>query len=423
MQPQIKLNALAVDTIISVDVTGGSNITLTASQSSNGILRFFGVLSVNVAVIVPLTHRQYTVINDTTGAFTLTVRTNAGTGVVVPQTDVRLVIADGVNVRAATSTTLTPPPSVLRDYMSGFECAVSSVFTSGDGIRIAPGQCANGGLNPNTDMITLSAPIDKAIGTWAQGSGVGGVDTATFKRSCTGGQGSFSGSVFTCTVAPTFGRFDIGDVLFYDGGVSVIASYGTASPLAGGTGTYNLQFSTSTLTARPVIVLSWYNVYVIKNPTTGVVDAVLSRSPTFNNVDASVRVTAGFSQGRWVGVALAREDLSRWRGFNQFGDIVILSNAVMTNLYLSNTITAGVPMFFGTAIPPNTDATIVINHSANAGIQLYQTTEFTPLLANNVPVVFTADSGTTIQLQSPTSGTITHRVTKLDISRAKRLNT
>jgi hypothetical protein len=112
-QPKIKTSALdPVDGRLSLSVAGGSNVTLTADQAANSILNFTGLLTGNINVVVPVGPKLYTVSNNTTGAFTLTVKT-AGTGVIVPQGETRNVIADGTNVVAITSTASTPTESMI----------------------------------------------------------------------------------------------------------------------------------------------------------------------------------------------------------------------------------------------------------------------------------------------------------------------
>jgi hypothetical protein len=118
-QPQIKINALAIHTILELSVAGGSNVTLTAAQANNGILRFTGLLTANINVIVPNGPRQYNVINNTTGAFTLTVKTLAGTGALIPQSGVLAVVADGTNVISADGPTAGGSPTYVQYNNSG----------------------------------------------------------------------------------------------------------------------------------------------------------------------------------------------------------------------------------------------------------------------------------------------------------------
>lgn len=87
-----------VNGISTISVAGGSNVTLTAVQAGQGTLVFTGALTANIAVIVPNTAAKWEVSNQTTGAFTLTVKTAAGTGILVAQGKNTLIWCDGTNV-------------------------------------------------------------------------------------------------------------------------------------------------------------------------------------------------------------------------------------------------------------------------------------------------------------------------------------
>lgn len=79
-------------------VTGGSNVTLTAVEAGNGILEFTGVLTANIAVIVPgAPTRSWIIKNSTSGPYTITVRTSGGTGPVCSQGYNAQVWTDGTN--------------------------------------------------------------------------------------------------------------------------------------------------------------------------------------------------------------------------------------------------------------------------------------------------------------------------------------
>lgn len=86
---------------IQIDVSGTGDFVLTAAQQNRVSYRFTGVLSGARNIIVPNTIQQYWVDNETTGAPPLTVKTAAGTGVIVPQTARQILYCDSVNVVAA----------------------------------------------------------------------------------------------------------------------------------------------------------------------------------------------------------------------------------------------------------------------------------------------------------------------------------
>jgi hypothetical protein len=83
---------------LSKSVAGGATVTLSATEVNNLFLEFTGVLTASINVVVPSAARSYFVLNSTTGAYTLTVKTAAGTGIVVPQGGRALLECDATNV-------------------------------------------------------------------------------------------------------------------------------------------------------------------------------------------------------------------------------------------------------------------------------------------------------------------------------------
>lgn len=96
-----------VQTRLVKSVAGSSDVTLTVTEAGNIIQSYTGVLTGSINVIVPTSVAIYFVYNNTTGAFTLTVKTAAGTGVQVTQTKKTIVYCDGTNVVDADDETIT----------------------------------------------------------------------------------------------------------------------------------------------------------------------------------------------------------------------------------------------------------------------------------------------------------------------------
>lgn len=101
----IELLEEAMDGYLAKSVAGSSDVTLTATNGSSDesrqrLLKFTGTLTGNIGVIVPTAERVYMVWNATEGAFSLTVKTSAGTGIAVPQGGKALLFCDGTNVEA-----------------------------------------------------------------------------------------------------------------------------------------------------------------------------------------------------------------------------------------------------------------------------------------------------------------------------------
>lgn len=90
-------------TLLNKNVAGNTDVTLSSTEAQNVFQTYTGALTGNINVIVPTTVQLYIVANDTTGAFTLTMKTAAGTGIGVPQSSTSILYCDGTNVLSAFS--------------------------------------------------------------------------------------------------------------------------------------------------------------------------------------------------------------------------------------------------------------------------------------------------------------------------------
>jgi hypothetical protein len=71
---------------------------LTTVQAATSIINLTGALTANINLIVPTATGKWLIANNTTGAFTVTVKTAAGTGVKVTQGIANQYYCDGTNV-------------------------------------------------------------------------------------------------------------------------------------------------------------------------------------------------------------------------------------------------------------------------------------------------------------------------------------
>jgi hypothetical protein len=96
----------------SIDVSGTGNYTLSGTELNRIAYGFTGTLTGNRNIIVPTTVQQYWVNNETTGAFNFTVKTSAGTGVLVAAGSRSILYCDGTNVVNADTGGLAVPIQV-----------------------------------------------------------------------------------------------------------------------------------------------------------------------------------------------------------------------------------------------------------------------------------------------------------------------
>ncbi len=119
---------------LSKSVGGAVDVTLTSAEASYNIINFVGVLTGNINVIVPANVNEWLMFNNTTGAYTLTVKTSGGSGVEIIQTQRRLLYSDGTDVN-------------FSDTVSG---------ASGTVTNIATGTGLSGGPITSTGTISLA---------------------------------------------------------------------------------------------------------------------------------------------------------------------------------------------------------------------------------------------------------------------------
>jgi hypothetical protein len=86
-----------VFTQLSKAVTTGS-YTLTASEASNVIQKYTGTLTGNVTIVVPSTVQVYYILNETAGAYTVTISTGSGATAILTAGSQATLVCDSVNL-------------------------------------------------------------------------------------------------------------------------------------------------------------------------------------------------------------------------------------------------------------------------------------------------------------------------------------
>jgi hypothetical protein len=87
---------------VAISTTGGTttltNVDYTADQAKAETLDISGTLVSNATIVIPNAKKKYIVVNGTSGAFTLTVKTSSGSGIEVTQSSSATIYCDGSNV-------------------------------------------------------------------------------------------------------------------------------------------------------------------------------------------------------------------------------------------------------------------------------------------------------------------------------------
>lgn len=98
----LELLEAAISEMATIATTGGST-TLTAldgadDESRKACLKITGVLVSNATIVIPAVTKAYWVWNATSGAYTVTIKTAAGTGQTITANQLRQVFCDGTDV-------------------------------------------------------------------------------------------------------------------------------------------------------------------------------------------------------------------------------------------------------------------------------------------------------------------------------------
>jgi hypothetical protein len=162
---QILEAAIAGTTAIAT--TGGSstltNVDYTNDQAKKRILDVTGALVSNATIVIPNASKTYIVLNRTTGSYTLTIKTSAGSGIEVTQSTICEIYCDGSN----TCRFATP----MTDYTTGAPAtssgaAASSVSVSATGnLSSTNAQAALAELQGDIDTINTALGTKQAFDT------------------------------------------------------------------------------------------------------------------------------------------------------------------------------------------------------------------------------------------------------------------
>lgn len=167
-------------------------------QARNAVLVFTGTLTADRDVVCPAQPKTYLVANNTSGGFALTIRTDLGSGVTIPNGGQRLVFCDGSDVRDA-----------ITDLPAGATVAGSPVGDVPSTLTITAGDGLSGGGSLEGD-ITLSVDLDDDSGLSLSASGLK-LDTGSSRNidhsgvNVNAGNGLTGGGAITENVTITMG--------------------------------------------------------------------------------------------------------------------------------------------------------------------------------------------------------------------------
>jgi hypothetical protein len=120
-----------------INVAGTGNYTLAGTELNRISYRFNGLLTGNRNIIVPATVQQYWVDNQTTGSYTLTIKTSAGTGVSVSQGQRAILYSDGTDVLDADTAGISIPLDVSQGGTGATTASGARINLGGTSVGIA----------------------------------------------------------------------------------------------------------------------------------------------------------------------------------------------------------------------------------------------------------------------------------------------
>ena len=103
-----------------------ANVTLTPLQYGKPIIVITGTLTANLNLIFPAIVNEWTVINNTTGPYTITCKTASGTGLVV--NTAALIVGDGTNIQSAVTDAAAILGGTVSTATDGTADAITATF-------------------------------------------------------------------------------------------------------------------------------------------------------------------------------------------------------------------------------------------------------------------------------------------------------
>ena len=228
-----------------VGQTGG-NVPLTPAQAAKRTITVAGTLTSNLVLIVPAWVYSWTIYNNTSGAFSVSVRTAAGSAAAIPQNGAPTpVVCDGTNCsllapNLGTSTSSTQAATVAQT--SGRLLRTSlyyrDEFTNVQTVAVDGGPGSTTGAGVFTPLAQTQRVRVRCQGAGGAGGGAGAQLATSFAAGGGGAAGAYSESIFSSgfsSVAITVGTGGVG-VAGAAGGNGTGSSFGALASAPGGTG-------------------------------------------------------------------------------------------------------------------------------------------------------------------------------------------
>jgi len=240
-----------------------ANVTLTALQYGKPIIIITGALTANLNLIFPNIAKDWIVINSTTGGYTVTCKTAAGTGVMVTLT--QTIVGDGTNIYLAAAVSNLTNAGAFYKVDSTTPVftktgAGTATIKAGTIVAVA-GLLQTFATDTNITMPTLTAGTDYAI------------------YACTDGTCRADSSFSAPSGYTTANSRKIGGFHYAPGGNAAAQSGGDTTPAINAYSLWDLKFRPVASDPRGMTLVAggfWMDIYL-----TGV-DAITNGSSKYN---------------------------------------------------------------------------------------------------------------------------------------------
>ncbi|MFZ5104740.1 hypothetical protein ACOY5O_20020 [Enterobacter roggenkampii] len=299
-----------------------ANVTLTTLEASRDRIVLSGTLTANINLIVPAWRKKWTVVNNCSGSFSVTIKTTSGTGIAIPAGMTAYVLGDGTNVVQDTNIL-----GISGRLLNVQTFTSSGTYTPTAGMKYCIVEGIGGGGAGGGAPITASGNVGLGAGGHA-----GAYGKATFTIAYIGASQPVTvgaGGVTTTNAGGDGGNSSLGSLVVFTGGKGGPSAGNTAPPLSAGNGNVPSVASSGANIIRGTGALSAIGIAVsvaVGFSGAGANSAYGAGGGAVNNTGNGV-AAVGFGSGGSGAMALSSNATARPGGNGAPGFVVIYEYA------------------------------------------------------------------------------------------------